>query len=144
MVEIQVKTARNLGLKSNWPVGAKAQQLALSEREWFAFVLLPAESPWHAPRTFIVPRDHVAAATWIVHQSWLTDPTAPAGQRNAPVEQARVNVEVWVGYENRWDVLNEPAYSAPVLLPEWVRDLAQEERVGLPPGHAWEAGLPDW
>jgi len=144
MVEIQVKTARNLGDRSNWPVGAKAQQLALSEREWFTFVLLPAETEWLAPRTFIVPRDHVAAAAWIAHQDWLTDPAAPTGQRNAPVEQARVNVEVWAQYENRWDLMDEPANAAPILLPEWFRDLAQEKRVGLPPGHPWVAEPPAW
>ncbi|MET7469078.1 hypothetical protein ABZS35_10070 [Micromonospora sp. NPDC005599] len=142
MVEIQVKTANDLGDRSNWLVGAKAQQFALSEREWFAFVLLPTGAAWQAPRTFVVPRDHVAAAAWIVHHGWLTDPSVPVGQRNTPVERARVNVEVWAGYENRWDLMNQPASSAPVLLPEWVRDLAQEKRVGLPPGHPWKAEVP--
>ncbi len=144
MVEIQVKTANDLGDRSNWLVGAKAQQFALSEREWFAFVLLPTGAAWQAPRTFVVPRDHVAAAGWIAHQGWLTDPSVPVGQRNTPVERARVNVDVWAGYENKWDLMNQPAYSAPILLPEWVRDLAQEKRVGLPPGHPWEAEMPVW
>src|SRR5690349_18402063 len=71
MVEIQVKTATDRGHRSNWPIGAKAQQFALSEREWFAFVLVPTDSAWRAPRTFVVPRDHVSAAAWIVHQAWL-------------------------------------------------------------------------
>jgi len=106
MVEIQVKTANDLGDRSNWLVGAKAQQFALSEREWFAFVLLPTGAAWQAPRTFVVPRDHVAAAGWIAHQGWLTDPSVPVGQRNTPVERARVNVDVWAGYENKWDLMN--------------------------------------
>jgi hypothetical protein len=39
-------------------VGAKAQQFALSDREWFAFVLPPSGAAWQGPRTFVVPRDH--------------------------------------------------------------------------------------
>ncbi len=61
---------------------------------------------------------------------------------DTPVERARVNVEVWAGYENRWDLMGESAYVAPVLLPGWVRELAQDKRVGLPPGHTWETELP--
>ena len=37
--------------------------------------------------------------------------------------------------EDRWDLLTRPANSARVLLPGWVRDLAKEARVGLPPRH---------
>jgi hypothetical protein len=36
-----------------------------------------------APR-FGVPRDHVAAASWIVHTNWRTSPDVPPGKRNAP------------------------------------------------------------
>jgi hypothetical protein len=143
MIEVQVKTANDHG-KPNWLIGPKAQQRALSEREWFTLVLLPASDAWHAPRTFTVPRDHVAAAAWIVHQDWLTDPSAPIGTRNTPVEKARVNVDIWEGYEDRWDLLNESAYDAPVLLPTWVRHVALQERVGLPPDHPWRATLPEW
>lgn len=144
MVEIQVKTANDLGDKSNWLVGGKAQQVALSTREWFTFVLLPAGEPWQAPRTFVVPRDHVAAAAWIVHQDWLTDPSVVPGKRNTPVEKVRLNVEIWLGYEERWDLLDVPASDAPVLLPSWVRDAALETRVGLPSGHPWQETLPGW
>ncbi len=144
MVELQVKTANDLGDKSNWLVGGKAQQAALSTREWFTFVLLPAGRAWQAPRTFVVPRDHVAAAAWIVHQDWLTDPSIAPGKRNTTVDKARLNVEIWIGYEDRWDLLSEPASNAPVLLPSWVRDVALEKRVGLPGGHPWQQNLPSW
>ena len=46
------------------------QLTAASEHEWFVLVLLP-ELPL-PPRAFVVPRDHVCAATWIRHQDWLT------------------------------------------------------------------------
>jgi hypothetical protein len=137
MIEVQVKTANARGEGSNWIIGAKAQQLSQSDREWFAFVLVPVGTEWSAPRTFLVPRDHVAAAAWIVHQDWLTDPTVTPGKRNTPLERARVNIEVWQRYEDRWDLLNQPTHAVPILLPNWVRDLAQQPRVGLPPGHPW-------
>jgi hypothetical protein len=68
-IEVQVKTASQRGETTNWPLGAKAQLFAESDLEWFALVLLP-ELP-RTPRAFIVPRDHLSAATWIVHQEWL-------------------------------------------------------------------------
>ncbi|GAA2591890.1 hypothetical protein GCM10010399_23010 [Dactylosporangium fulvum] len=144
MIEVQVKTANSRGSGTNWLVGAKAQQIALSEREWFAFVILPEENAWQAPRTFIVPRDHVGAAAWIVHQDWLTDPSVAPGIRNTPVDRARVNVSVWAPYEDRWDLLDQPAFAAPVLLAESLRDLALDTRVGLPPGHPWKNTFPAW
>lgn len=46
-------------------------------------------------------------------------------------------------YEDRWDLLLVDESDAPVLLPKRYRDLAQEERVGLPPGHAWRTAMPE-
>lgn len=47
----------------------------------------------------MVPRDHVAAAAWIVHQNWLTDPRVTPGTRNAPVKDAYVDTTVFERYE---------------------------------------------
>ncbi|HLI75493.1 MAG TPA: hypothetical protein VKV02_01010 [Acidobacteriaceae bacterium] len=142
MVEIQVKTASGRGEETNWPVGAKAQAFAESDDEWFIFVLLPKVP--QVPRSFVVPRDHVSAAAWISHEDWRTDPSAPAGKRNAGVDRARVLVRVWSGYEDRWDLLDAPTTAAPVLLPTSYYRLALDERVGLPPGHPWIGHLPRW
>jgi hypothetical protein len=86
----------------------------------------------------------VAAATWVVHQDWLTDPAARPGTRNATLDRARVRMEVWAGYEDRCDLLTTPTDEAPVLLPGWVRERALEARVGLPAGHPWREDLPGW
>jgi hypothetical protein len=72
MIEVQVKAASFM-TKPNWIVGGKAQQVARNDREWFVFVAL-AEQPWGSNRAFVVPRDHVSAAAWIVHQNWLQIP----------------------------------------------------------------------
>ena len=104
MVEIQVKAASDNGRRTNWMIGEKAQQPARSDREWFAFVMIP-QNVSTAPRTFLIPRDHVAAAAWIYHQAWATDPSVPVGRRNAPHSQARVFVEAWERYEDKWGLL---------------------------------------
>lgn len=142
-IEVQVKALNDVGPRSSWPLGTKAQQPSLSEHEWFALVLLPKE-PTTAPRTFIMPRDHVAAAAWIRHMEWLTEPGIPAGQRNVGVERSRVEITVIERYEDRWDLLDRPTSEAPILLPPHFRDLARSDRVGLPPGHPWLTELPIW
>ena len=141
-VELQVKAASQSGTRTSWELNEKAQQFARSKHEWFAFVLLPR--PPMPARCFVVPRDHVAAAAWAVHMNWLTNPDVPPGTRNAPLGRARVNDSVWAEYEDRWDLMEEPTTSAPVLLPDFVRAFMKLDRVGLPPGHPWDTDPPDW
>jgi hypothetical protein len=142
VIEIQVKTASQRGQVTSWLLGTKAQLLAKSEHEWFALVLLP-ELPAE-PRAFVVPRDHLAAATWVVHEDWRTDTSVSPGTRNAGLDQVRVPWTVWQGYEGRWDLLGTPTPEVPVLLPPELRELALTERIGLPPDHPWRQKLPSW
>lgn len=141
-IEIQVKAATAGSRITSWPLGGIAREIAKSPSEWIVLVAIPAVPM--APRGFVVPRDHASAATWVVHQHWLTDPSAAAGTRNAGINLARIQSVVWEGYEGRWDLLDKATTDAPVLLPRWIRERAQEERVGLPPGHPWRAKLPEW
>lgn len=144
LVEIQVKTARGKDLRRiSWPVGTKSQSSSRHEREFFVLVAVPSDLT-QQPRSFVVPRMHVAAAAWIEHMNWLTDPNAPAGKRNAPVDRARVSVGTFAGYEDRWDLLELGQSEVPVLLPPSYRELAHSTRVGLPPGHEWHGGVPTW
>jgi hypothetical protein len=140
-VEVQVKAASERA-ETNFPLGEKAQQLAASDREWFVFVMLP--TPPRPPRCFVVPRNHVAAATWAVHMEWATDPKVAPGTRNTPVSQARVHWEAWEMYEDRWDLLGSPTEEVPILLPDFVRDCINLERVGLPAEHPWSTQPPAW
>lgn len=141
-IEVQVKAATKRGERTTWQLNEQAQQPSRSQHEWFVFVLLP-EAPT-PPRGFVVPRDHAAAAAWIVHENWRTAPDVPAGQRNAPVSRARVQWDIWHGYEDRWDLLGTPTNEVPVLLPNWLRDRVALPRVGLPPGHPWAIEVPPW
>jgi hypothetical protein len=142
LAEIQVKTATGSSNRTSWVINRKAQEFARSAHEWFVFVAVPAAPA--APRGFVVPRDHVSAATWVVHENWRTDPNVSPGTRNTTIDRARVNMTVWAAYEDRWDLLATPTEDAPVLLPGWIRERTQEGRVGLPPGHPWRSGLPAW
>ncbi|MBD7919160.1 hypothetical protein H9657_12850 [Cellulomonas sp. Sa3CUA2] len=142
-IEVQVKSIRSAAKNPDWPLGTNSQGVALNDREWFVFVLIDP-SPAGNMRTFVVPRDHVAATIWIEHQHWLTEPGVRAGKRNTPLSNARSSLAAFVGYEDRWDLLLESAHDAPVLLPPVLRKYAMEERVGLPAGHPWIGSLPVW
>lgn len=143
-IEVQVKAARGRGMdRVSWPLGAKTQGPSAHEREYFVLVAVPDDDRL-PPRDFVLPRSHVAAAAWVSHMNWLTQPGVPVGQRNAPVDRARVHLSIFEGYEGRWDLLDVDESDAPVLLPPEYRALALDERVGLPDGHAWREHLPEW
>ena len=144
-IEVQVKAIQAKGSKGKWPLGLKSQQPALSQHEWYVLVMLDPSTPTVAPRSFIVPRDHVAAAAWIGHMDWLNDPEALPGKRNVGPDQSRVGVDAFELYEDRWDLLGTPTDEVPVMLPKRYRELAVDEpRVGLPEGHPWKEHLPIW
>lgn len=141
-ISIQVKTARvKTGSMAKWLLGMKDVQPARASSEWYVMVKLEGPAPARS-RFYVVPRDHVAAAAWIVHQNWLTHPDAQPGSRNTPQDRARVDETVWADYEDRWDLLQEFTNTIPVLLPRWCMERAAEERVGLPPSHPWLNGVP--
>lgn len=144
MVEVQVKTARAASWEStNWQLGTKSQVRSLHERELFVLVAVPNDDAV-APRSFVVPRSHVAAAAWIQHMDWLTDPRVETGRRTTPIDRARVYLPTFAAYEDRWDLLLIDESEAAVLLPRRIRELAQEVRVGLPVDHPWHTVLPEW
>ncbi|MBT2555508.1 hypothetical protein [Arthrobacter sp. ISL-5] len=151
-IEVQVKTSRMVIRTSTatrkengcWHLGDKDQLPALSTYEWYALILVDRDPMANAPRSFIVPRDHVAAAAWIGHMHWRTDKSVPPGRRNAPTDQATVWVETFEGYRDKWELLDMPTDEVPVLLPEHYQDWAAEEGVGLPPEHPWTINMPEW
>ena len=142
LLEVQVKTASFMP-RPNWRLNLKAQQPSKTDHEWFVLVAL-GQSRTDGTRGYVVPRDHDAAAAWITHENWRTEPGVPAGKRNAGVDQARVAATVFEKYVDRWDLLHEPTTAVPVLLPPEYRDLAPSDRVGRPPGHPWLRAIPDW
>ena len=95
-------------------------------------------------KSFVLPLDHASAATWIVYRNWLTNPAVPEGKRNTALIQAKIEQSIFEKYEDHWELLGTPTSNVEVLLPSWLRDAAQEKRVGLPPDHPWNKDLPQW
>jgi hypothetical protein len=141
LVEVQVKTA-SYTPRPNWRLNLKAQERSKSDHR---FVLV-ALGPWPTEGTngFVVPRNHVAAAAWITHENWRTEPGVEPGKRNAGIDRARVSATVFEGYLDRWDLLHEPTSDVPVLLPADYRDLTLSDRVGVPLAHPWRENMPNW
>lgn len=136
MIQVQVKTSSTWN-RPSWHLGAIA--LAKQPNEWFVLVVLgPTET--ERPRCFVVPRNHLAAAAWMGHNSWLYEPGIPKGQRNTSMDRARTGADMLAGYEERWDLL--VAKRVPVLLETKWRDRMKEKQIGLPPGHPWGSKPP--
>lgn len=142
LIEVQVKSIRGDAQRTSWPLGEKSQQPPKHAGEWFVMVAIPADDS-RPLRGFIVPRAHVAAAAWIGHWHWFTEPGVPTGKRNVGVDRSRVQIRTFERYEGRWDLLEKPADDAPVLLPPEYRGYALEARVGLPAGHPWREIMPE-
>lgn len=145
-IEVQVKSMRRqrLEAKNRWQLGVNAQKPARSDHEWYALVMLDPVHLTDAPRTFIIPRDHAAAAAWIGHRKWQNEPGVPSGRRNPGMEQARVGTDILADYEDRWDLLGTKTNQVPIMLPWEYRTLAADPRIGLPDGHPWKEKLPEW
>jgi hypothetical protein len=141
-VSIQVKTS-SPAKAPRFVTGSKCLAPAVATNEYFVLVVL-SSIEWGSPNAFVVPRDHLAAAVWIEHQEWLTNPTAPAGKRNTPITGARTSARVFARYEQRWDLLDQPTDRLPVLLPPRFRALSRDPRVLLPPNHSWTNAKPVW
>lgn len=141
-VSIQVKTT-SPAKSPRFMTGSKCLAPAISPNEYFVLVALNG-TEWGSPRAYVVPRDHLAAAVWIEHQEWLTNPSVPSGKRNTSIDGARTSAAVFARYEQRWDLLNKPTDELPVLLPPRFRTLARDARVLLPPDHPWAVVEPAW
>jgi hypothetical protein len=142
MIEVQVKTLRAGG---SWLLGRKGTLPAVSDHEWFAFVRLG--DPPNPPESWLVPRNHVAAATWVGHMSWLLDPSAPQGKRNAGIESARMGEEVWAGYKDAWTDLGASTTDVAVRLPVWMKaKMSSGDIPPLPNDHPWldPTHVPAW
>lgn len=139
-ISIQVKTSRN----GRWRLNPNRIDAAHSPREWF--VLVEWNESTQALASYVVPRDHVSAGSWLGHMRWLTDPTAKRARHAGPEKSVR-GVETFGGYKDRWDLLLKPTDEAPILLPHELHELALsgDPDIRLPRWHPWSGdGLPDW
>jgi hypothetical protein len=144
-IEIQVKTSNvpspDSQIRENFQLLRVKGEIARSEHEWFAFVLIPPFP--QALRTFIVPRNHVCAAVWI---EWriLTNYLDSKQQCDDKSKQVWSSWVTWQRYEERWDLLGTATSDIPVMLSVYYRYLVKNNFVDLPPGHPWDEEFPEW
>ena len=131
----------NNHVRENFQLFRVKDEIARSEHEWFAFVLIPSFP--QALRTFIIFRNHVCAATWI---EWriLTNYLDSKQQCDDKSKQIWISWVTWQRYEERWDLLGTPTSDIPVMLGVYHRHLAKNKIVDLPPGHPWDEEFPEW
>jgi hypothetical protein len=96
--------------------------------EWFVLVALNGQE---LPDFYIVPRNVIAAYLHVSYRSWLDVP-AKNGEPHKENTMRNVEVETVHCYRGRWELLEQPAESAPHWLPTWVFDWGDEH--GLPDG----------
>lgn len=137
-LSIQVKTSRG----KNFPINVVKIPVDTSNHDWF--ILTQWDQDTNTLEHYIVPRNHVIAIVWAGHMRWLNDPNVPAGKRNAGVEAARIQATDFVGYHERWDLLEKPTDECPILAEHWIHEELLKPETALRPDHPWARDLPAW
>ena len=108
-----------------------AERTSFTEYEWYVLVGLRGEL--ERPEFFIVPRDFVAAFTWVSHRRWLSEEGRSGPHKNSQMRSIRGE---WIGdFRERWDILERSTYEVESSHDAWV--LEQARSFGLPDGHRW-------
>ena len=134
VVAIQTKTA---SLGNQFWLSSKCEVPAMSQNEWYVLVKLHKERT--RPSFFVVPTNVVAGAVYAQHREWLSRP----GREGKPRKDTNMRVmpaKHFLGYEDRWDLLEKPADEAPLLIAEWYSECVRD--FGLPPGHPGWPSVP--
>jgi hypothetical protein len=127
VVAIQTKTA---SFGNPFQLSKNCETPTTVQNEWY--VLVKLHEPKTRPSFYIVPRNIVAGAVYAQHQEWLSRPGRGGKPHND--NPRRILQPKWfAGYEDRWDLLGEPADQAPLLIDPWYTECV--ERFGLPSEH---------
>jgi hypothetical protein len=124
---IQVKTRKT----GQFQLGKAAEMPSpRGANEWF--VLVDLGGPRKRPDFYVVPRNHIAALTYLGY--YMGQHTLGRGGRRRKRTDVRTASKSEVeNYHERWDLLDHPVDKAPCLLQDWIWDWY--DRVPLPNGH---------
>ena len=128
LATVQVKTA-NPG--NAFRLSPKAEVPARKWTEWYVFVELRVLA--ERPRFFIVPTNVVSAIVYVGHRIWLSGTKRDGSPRKDSAGRA-ISANQIDSYEDAWDLLSEPASSAPVHVPDWVLERGNGD-IGFPENH---------
>ena len=126
VVAIQTKTAYG----KHFQLNEKCEKPATAQNQWYVFVKLHEEGT--RPSFYVVPRNVVAGAMYAEHREWLSRP-ARDGTPHRENPMRNMLVACLTGYQDRWDLLENPADQTPLLIDPWYTECV--ERFGLPAGH---------
>lgn len=128
VLAVQVKTANP---RNAFRLGPKDEAPARQWNEWYVFVSLGDVG--ERPSYFIVPTNLVSVLIFVGHRVWLSEPKRDGTSRKDSAIRAIKRSEV-EAYEERWELLEEPADRAPIEVPDWVIDRAKSD-IGWPQDH---------
>lgn len=127
LVAIQTKTA---SMGNHFMLNASIERPSTASNEWVVLVKL-GKLDSH-PRFFVLPHDHVAAASYAQHQRWLGTP-GKSGQQHNDTPRRMLLANQFLDYEGQWDLLFQPTTDVPNLLgADYAECIAQW---GVPEGH---------
>ena len=135
IVAIQTKTA---SYGNQFQVSSAIELPSTAENEWV--VLVKLQEVGIRPRFFVLPHNHLAAASYAQHARWLATP-GRNGQRHNDTPRRTLVAQQFFGYEDRWDLLLKPTLEVPNLLGEDYAECVERWSVsprhpGLPPSAA--------
>lgn len=110
LVAIQTKTA---SMGNQFMLNEGIERPSSASNEWIVLVKLGKLGT--QPRFFVVPHDHVAAASYAQHQRWLKTP-GKNGQKHNDTSRRMLYANQFLNYEDRWDLLFQPTSDVPNLL----------------------------
>jgi hypothetical protein len=111
-------------------LNASIERPSSANNEWV--VLVKLHELGSRPSFFIVPHDHVAAASYAQHKRWLGTPGL-GGRQHHDNPRRMLIAKQFLDYEDRWDLLLRPTSEVSNLLgADYSECIALW---GVPPGH---------
>lgn len=131
-IQVQVKSATKSTKRNrvSWHLGKSTSALDESDSAWFVLVVVPEiPAPLYG---FVIPRDHVAAATYLNHQSVFTGAGRTPDHPDVELDRMRISETVFEAYQDRWDLLDSPTSEVPIMLPKPLLELIDDQRIRSP------------
>lgn len=115
---IQVKTTSKPS--GRFILSVKDEATTKANDEWYVFVVL--REPGQRPNFYVVPRNVVAGYLYSRYQDWKDRP-----ERRSPgkeVSTRDVDATHLGGFEDNWALMQRPATEAPLLVDDWLLEIA--------------------
>jgi len=126
-IAIQTKTASQ---GNHFQLGKACEQPPKGTNEWYVFVQIQGEK--QRARFYVIPTLVVSGGVYAQHRQWLAE-TGRGGKPHKDNPMRTILPARVAGYEDRWDLLQAPADTAPLLIDPVYTEFV--DKWGLPQGH---------